>query len=1019
MIPINRSWRLALASAAAVAFLASCGGGESMTASASATPAAAAQRTEATPQAAPQVAAATKTYLVQLADKPVLGYEGGVSGLAATKPARGKKIDPESANVTNYMAYLQSRQDKVMRDAGATKKIYGYGYAFNGFAAELTDAQVEKLSSTKGVVAVTPNEIRQLDTATTPQFLGLAGPEGFWATKSKGENVVIGMVDSGITPGSVSFSDKVDKNGNPAKNGTVVYSKLVGWKGVCQRGEEFTASLCNRKLIGARFYNAGFGGDEGINANWPEEFVSPRDWGGHGTHTASTAGGNANVRVTGDAASFGAVSGIAPRARISAYKVCWSETGLIGQQGASPGCATVDSVAAIDQAVADGVDVINFSISGTQTNFRDPVEIAFMFAADAGIFVAASAGNSGPTTGTVAHPSPWLTTVAAGTHNRQLISTLTLGNSSSIVGISTAAKAVKPKPFVDGEFSSPSGSSTTASKLCFSSHWPGGPGLDPAKVRGKIVLCDRGTSDRVDKSLAVQEAGGVGMVLVNTSANTLNADFHSVPTVHVADTNRAALKAYAATPGATASLTAMTIDLGAAAPFTASFSSRGPTPAADGNMLKPDIIGPGQDILASVAPPGNNGRSFDIYSGTSMSSPHIAGLAALMKQLYPNWSPMAIKSAMMTTASDVLDGPNTNPLVIFRQGAGHVNPSKMTNPGLVFDSNFDDWIGFLCKNSSLGLGYCEYYGFTPVAATDMNTASIAVGAMAGSITVTRRVTNVTNSAAVYTPTVSGMTGITVDVQPASLSIAAGETKTFTVKFTSAGATLNSYVGGQLTWTEGAPPSAGPLAMSIAAHTVRIPMVVKPVALAAPTEVSGSYNVSYGFTGTLTTAVDGLVPAAVVSTDISNGASVDFSVVVPAGKTYVRFALFDGDGLPVGTDIDLEVYRGSTLVGSSGGATSAEVVTLKAPTAATYTVRVIGFSVAGTQNVKMYSWQLGGTDAGNMTAVASPATVGTTGTVTLTPTGLVSGTKYMGAITYGGASNLPSPTIVRIDGMAPS
>ena len=177
--------------------------------------------------------------------------------------------------------------------------------------------------------------------------------------------------------------------------------------------KRFNASNCNQKLIGARFYNEGYGGTAGVKAVLPYEFNSPRDYDGHGTHTASTAGGNQNVKTTGQAAFYGTISGIAPRARIAAYKVCWGVGGT-----ANAGCFTTDSVAAIDQAVADGVDVINFSISGSRTNFRDPVEIAFLFAADAGVFVATSAGNSGPAESTVAHPSPWVTTVAAGTHDR-------------------------------------------------------------------------------------------------------------------------------------------------------------------------------------------------------------------------------------------------------------------------------------------------------------------------------------------------------------------------------------------------------------------------------------------------------------------------------------------------------------------------------------------------------------------------------------------------------------------------
>ncbi|MBK9675334.1 MAG: S8 family serine peptidase [Betaproteobacteria bacterium] len=186
------------------------------------------------------------------------------------------------------------------------------------------------------------------------------------------------------------------------------------------------------------------------------------------------------------------------------------------------------------------------------------------------------------------------------------------------------------------------------------------------------------------------------MILVNTSVNSINADFHFVPTVHLQSTDRAAVKAYAAAASATATINQATIVYNAPAPFTASFSSRGPLLAGNGDVLKPDLIAPGQDILAAVAPPANNGRLYDLYSGTSMSSPHVAGLAALLKDLHPNWSPMMIKSALMTSAYDVLDGPNTNPLVIFRQGAGHVKPNSAADPGLVFDSGYNDWLNFIC-----------------------------------------------------------------------------------------------------------------------------------------------------------------------------------------------------------------------------------------------------------------------------------------------------------------------------------
>ncbi len=504
---------------------------------------------------------------------------------------------------------------------------------------------------------------------------------------SAGEDVIIGIVDSGVWPESLSYSDRTGLNGNGTKDGKLSYQQIPGWNGKCTPGEEFNASMCNQKLIGARYYNEGWGGNDGIDATLPFEYNSPRDYNGHGTHTSSTAGGNYNVPTTGAASVFGPISGIAPRARIAMYKACWSVPGTAGS------CQGVDLLAAIDQAVADGVDVINYSISGTRTNFRDPVEIAFLNAAAAGVFVAASAGNSGPTVSTVAHPSPWITTVAAGTHNRNGAGSVTLGNGVTYSGASVATPVTAP--LIDSTAAGLPGADPAQLALCYGAA-DGAVVLDPAKVAGKIVVCDRGVTARVNKSLAVQQAGGVGMILVNTSANSLNADFHFVPTVHLQNTDRAAVKAYAATPGATATINQATIVFNAPAPFTASFSSRGPLLAGGGDLLKPDVIAPGQDILAAVAPPNNAGRDFDLYSGTSMSSPHVAGLAALLKDLHPDWSPMAIKSALMTSAYDVLDGPNTNPLVIFRQGAGHVRPNSAADPGLVYDSNVNDWYAFIC-----------------------------------------------------------------------------------------------------------------------------------------------------------------------------------------------------------------------------------------------------------------------------------------------------------------------------------
>jgi hypothetical protein len=948
-------------------------------------------------------------YIVQLLDQPAVAYTGGVAGLKGTKPNKGQKLDPNSPDVVKYVDYLDGKHNAKVAAVGG-RKVYSYHYTFNGFAAELTAAQAAKLSADPEVVAVTKDSLSKLDTSRTPSFLGLDAPGGVWSKLSgstnpiiangpnsggAGEGIVVGIVDSGVWPENPSFSDR-------DAEGKLVFQQLPGWNGKCVPGEQFAASSCNQKLIAAQWYGEGFGGAAGIKASFPYEFVSARGADGHGSHTASTAAGNFGVDAVIDGTNLGKISGMAPRARVAVYKSCWG----IPPEG---GCFTSDSVAAIDQAVADGVDVINFSISGSLTSFLDPVEVAFLFAADAGVFVAASAGNSGPAASTVAHNSPWLTTVAAGTHDRVYRASVTLGDGSIYTGVGLGA-AVPSAPLILSDNVGLPGADATQVRLCFSGT------LDPAKVEGKIVVCDRGINARTDKSLAVKQARGVGMILVNTSPNSLNADFHSVPTVHLQSTDRAAVRAYvtANSGSATAALGKGEQVGGAAAPDVASFSSRGPALAGGGDLLKPDILAPGVDILAAVSPV-EAGRNFDFLSGTSMSSPHMAGLAALMKQLYPGWSPAAIKSAFMT--SSTLARNNGSPIAggPFDYGAGHVVPNSAMDPGLVYDSGWTDWLGFLCGTGQLQASYCPQIRIDP---SDLNYPSIAIGDLAGTQTVKRTVTNVSGKKLTVSASVSGLAGVNAVVTPASLTLNPGEAKSFTVQFTTAGAALNAYTTGQLTWAGGV-------------YTVRSPLVVRPVALAAPASINGtggpiSYGVTFGYAGSFSATPRGLVPAAITAGTVNQDPDQTFEpadptgtvavqVNVPAGTTYARFELFDADVAP-GSDMDLYVYLGGNRVGASAGGTSAEQVNLANPAAGTYTVYVHGWGLpSGSSPFKLHTWLLGSASAGNM-AVSAPAsaTLGAPGTINLTFSGLAPATKYLGSVAYSGATGMPSPTIVRVD-----
>ena len=247
----------------------------------------------------------TQTYIVQMLPNPVVTYAGGISGLPATKPGKGKKIDPSSSDVTKYADYLKGKHDQALSHVGGGQKLYDYVYSLNGFAAKLTEDQATRLSAQKNVLAVSPDEIQTIQTSSTPHFLGLDVKGGLWdqlggvskggLNKGAGEDEVIGVIDSGVWPESQSFSDrKLD-----GSNGNNYPHKVTGFSGACQTGEQWTASNCNNKLISARYFNAAQGGNEGIDEDLPWEFTSPRDYNGHGTHTSSTAGGNFGVQPTG------------------------------------------------------------------------------------------------------------------------------------------------------------------------------------------------------------------------------------------------------------------------------------------------------------------------------------------------------------------------------------------------------------------------------------------------------------------------------------------------------------------------------------------------------------------------------------------------------------------------------------------------------------------------------------------------------------------------------------------------
>jgi hypothetical protein len=1001
-----------------------------------------------------------RPYIVQLQAEPAATYKGGIAGLAATQPAPGVPFDYHSVPVQDYVKYLGSKKGEVLATIANAPVLADYEVVLNGFTVMLTDAEVLALKNNAAVADVQADQARAYDTVTTSAFLGLSKSGGLWSQYAggalvKGEDMVVGIVDGGIWPENPAFADRVDADGKPTfdSSGSLAYtSPPATFKGGCMAGDGFDPlKHCNNKLVGAKFFNAGFRAS-GQTLNW-SDYVSPRDsnigtdgnssgHGGHGDHTASTAAGNANTPVTVGGAYMGLASGMAPRARIAAYKICWTYDNKAEPDGtnATNSCYNSDAISAIDAAVRDGVNVINYSISGSQTSSADAVEQAFYRASLANVFVAASAGNSGPANA-VAHISPWLTTVAASTHDRFYVADATLANGNKYTGASTNSKVLASSPLIRAEDAGVGGGNAS---LCYS----GTPGtgqvpLDPNKVAGKVVICTRGDNARVDKSLAVLNAGGVGMILADNGSG-LVSEAHSVPTVHVSSADGNAIKAYALAQGAAARAAIGTFyNQPKPAPIMASFSSRGPN-MGDPNVMKPDLTAPGVDIIASVTPaltPAQHAAvvsgslvppsAYDSYQGTSMSSPHVAGVALLLKQAHPSWSPAAIKSALMTTGYSTLnDGVAgaSNGLLPWSQGAGHIDPNKATDPGLVYDAGKADYVQYNCKvnkSSVTPASDCTTYG-TLDETYNLNLPSITVSAVQGTATIRRSVTNVGSGSATYTAS-GAVPGFGMVVTPATLTLAPGATGSFTVKLTNTNAPASTWQFGSLSWTDGS-------------HVVKIPVTARTgLAVSSPTEitsdqVSGSklFPVKTGYSGAMSFAKGGLKEASVgeqvtltagplssanlktaCTTGQNTGSVRVYPVTIPAGTVVARFALYQQDSNP-GDDHDMGLLAPNGTWVYSGNDGSGEAVQIASPAAGNYKVCVDAYgSDVSAMKHRLHSWVVTTADSGGKFVVAVPGKVvaGANTLVGMSWSGLEQDKRYLGAAQFKDQNGVVSATTV--------
>ncbi|MFJ6027712.1 S8 family peptidase [Pseudarthrobacter sp. NPDC092424] len=947
-------------------------------------------------------------YIVVLTGPAAAAYEGQTAGLGATKPRAGRKLDAGSANYKAYDAHLRRQQQAVAADQGVTVRKQ-FTAALNGFSAELTASQAAALAKDSRVLAV-EKDVENAPDYTATDFLRLTGPQGVWATQFGGEanagkGTVVGVIDTGYAPdnpflqgGPVKPLEGAPQVGVPylAGEGRIAMLKADGttFEGECQPGQgtgaDFDGSECNSKVIGARYFADTFLQYVPEANRAPEELISPVDVGSHGTHTASTAAGNANVRQVIDGVDFGKSSGVAPAAKVSVYKICWEDN-----NPNTGGCYTSASLEAIEAALKDGVDVLNYSISGNNSSTTDPVALAFLNAASAGVFVSASAGNSGPAASTVNHASPWLASVAASTFPSDLLGTVKVSDGSLYRGASIMKAGVADAPVVIAADVAAAGA--VDANLCVSGS------LDAEKVAGKVVVCDRGVVARTEKSQEVLDKGGVGMVLLNLTSSSEDADNHAVPTVHVNAPKSIDLKSkLQANPALTVSLLKgdLTGDAPAPAPQIAGFSSRGPTLAAGGDLLKPDIAAPGVNVLAGVSTIGNAGEQFGFMSGTSMAAPQIAGFGALALAKQPTWSPAMVKSAMMTTAYPLVnaDGaPNTDP---FQGGAGHIDSTRFTDPGLVYNSGVKDWLAYL-NGQGVETGAPQAGS---IAARDLNLPSIALGSLVGEVQVKRRLTALVPG--LYRAE-ARIPGVSVDVEPKSLNFSkAGQTRDVTLTIRNISAPLGKFAAGTVTWK-------GP-------RTVTSPIAVRPVdAQIAPSfsftsdagAGSGTMPLVSGSDGPVGVAVEGLAPlnqTAISKTPGPYAPANDahnalLRVTVPEGATFARMGVQAESG---DVDWDMVVYvpngSGGLTAVQRATAAASEFLDLESPRAGTYYVVVNLYSTPdnGAANAAVQAVTFNG-DAGNLVVDPNPivAPNGSATSATLNWSGLSEG-AYLSRLSLG-------------------
>ncbi|XP_015900722.3 subtilisin-like protease SBT2.2 isoform X1 [Ziziphus jujuba] len=778
-------------------------------------------------------------YIVTLKEAHSANYYGELrrEGHATRNGASGRLNihKPRNRNITRtdrrYSSYISRVHDSLLKRALRGEnylKLYSYHYLINGFAVLVTPQQADKLTRRREVANIVMDYSVRTATTHTPQFLGL--PQGAWAQEGgyefAGEGIVIGFIDTGIDPSHPSFADATSDHQYPVPH---------HFSGICEVTPDFPSGSCNRKLVGARHFAAS-AIIRGI-FNSSQDYASPFDGDGHGTHTASVAAGNHGIPVVVSGHHFGNASGMAPRSHIAVYKALYKSFGGFA----------ADVVAAIDQAAQDGVDVISLSITPNRrppgiATFFNPIDMALLSAVKAGIFVVQAAGNTGPSPNSMSSFSPWIFTVGAASHDRSYSNSMTLGNNVTIPGVGLAPGTGNDTLYTLVSAIHALNDEATVADDMYVGECQDSSHFNRDLVQGNLLICSYsirfvlGLSTMKQALQTAKNLSAAGVVFYMDSfviGFQLNPTPMKMPGIIISspEDSKILLKYYNSSlerdgPSnkivkfkARASICGgLKANYSNSAPKIMYYSARGPDPEDtsldDADILKPNLVAPGNLVWAAWSSAGADsveflGENFAIMSGTSMAAPHVAGLAALIKQKFPSFGPSAIGSALSTTASpyDKNGGPimaqrayanpdlNQSPATPFDMGSGFVNATAALNPGLIFDSGYDEYMSFLCGingSAPVVLNYtgqnCWAYNST-ISGTDLNLPSITIVKLNQSRTVQRLVRNVADNET-YSVGWSAPYGVSVKVSPTHFQIGWGQTQVLSIFLN---ATMNSSV----------------------------------------------------------------------------------------------------------------------------------------------------------------------------------------------------------------------------------